>query len=94
MFCVPYVVICLDLVLNVMSCHVRCFTGLGTSTSKEAKEYFSDMHRHRIRFKYGGPQDDHCINMVSNFELCVCTRAHTVCVVRQIRADYNNNNIY
>ncbi|KAH0814448.1 hypothetical protein GEV33_008343 [Tenebrio molitor] len=32
--------------------------GLGTSTSKEAKEYFSNMERHRIRFRYQGQQDD------------------------------------
>ncbi|KAJ9575916.1 hypothetical protein L9F63_007228, partial [Diploptera punctata] len=42
---------------------IKYYKGLGTSTSKEAKEYFSDMKRHRIRFKYSGPQDDHCINM-------------------------------
>ena len=32
--------------------------GLGTSTSKEAKEYFSDMSRHRIPFRYSGAEDD------------------------------------
>ena len=37
--------------------------GLGTSDSKEAKEYFSDMVRHRIKFKYGGDQDDHSIQL-------------------------------
>lgn len=37
--------------------------GLGTSTSKEAKEYFSDMLRHRIKFKYGGNQDDNAIEL-------------------------------
>ncbi|XP_021916597.1 DNA topoisomerase 2-like isoform X2 [Zootermopsis nevadensis] len=42
---------------------IKYYKGLGTSTSKEAKEYFSDMVRHRIKFKYSGPQDDHCINM-------------------------------
>ena len=31
-------------------------TGLGTSTSNEAKEYFSDMIRHRIKFRYNGDQ--------------------------------------
>ena len=36
---------------------------MGTSTSKEAKEYFSDMARHRIKFKYDNAQDDHCINL-------------------------------
>jgi DNA topoisomerase II len=40
---------------------------LGTSTSKEAKEYFEDMARHRIKFKYGGNQDDNSIAMVCSF---------------------------
>lgn len=35
----------------------------GTSTSKEAKEYFSDMVRHRIKFKYGGVEDDNAVDM-------------------------------
>ena len=33
-------------------------TGLGTSTSKEAKEYFSNMQRHRVKFRYEGNNDD------------------------------------
>lgn len=37
--------------------------GLGTSTSKEAKEYFQDMERHRITFKYDGNVDDDAIVM-------------------------------
>ena len=38
------------------------FLGLGTSTSKEAKEYFSDMVRHKIKFKYDGTGDDDSID--------------------------------
>jgi DNA topoisomerase-2 len=38
-------------------------TGLGTSTAKEAKEYFENMTRHRIRFRYDGEQDDQNIIM-------------------------------
>lgn len=41
-----------------------CIPGLGTSTSQEAKEYFSDMQRHRIPFKYAGPEDDEAITLV------------------------------
>ncbi len=40
-------------------------SGLGTSTSKEAKEYFADMERHRIMFKYNGTDDDAAITLVS-----------------------------
>ncbi|XP_072178240.1 DNA topoisomerase 2-alpha-like [Diadema setosum] len=39
----------------------KYYKGLGTSTMKEAKEYFSDMHRHKIPFNYEGPQDDEAI---------------------------------
>jgi len=42
---------------------IKYYKGLGTSTSIEAKEYFSDMQRHRILFGYGGNQDDHSITM-------------------------------
>ncbi|RCN39976.1 DNA gyrase/topoisomerase IV, A subunit [Ancylostoma caninum] len=42
---------------------IKYYKGLGTSTSKEAKEYFSDMVRHRIRFKYGGAEDDNAVDM-------------------------------
>uniref|UniRef100_A0A671L189 DNA topoisomerase 2 n=1 Tax=Sinocyclocheilus anshuiensis TaxID=1608454 RepID=A0A671L189_9TELE len=38
-------------------------TCLGTSTSKEAKEYFADMERHRIMFKYNGTEDDAAITL-------------------------------
>ena len=36
---------------------------MGTSTSKEAKEYFTDMVRHKIKFKYNGVQDDNAITL-------------------------------
>ena len=36
---------------------------MGTSTSKEAKEYFSDMVRHKIKFKYDSQNDDDSILM-------------------------------
>ncbi|XP_015928118.1 DNA topoisomerase 2-alpha [Parasteatoda tepidariorum] len=42
---------------------VKYYKGLGTSTAKEAKEYFSDMKRHRIRFHYNGTDDDNAIQL-------------------------------
>ncbi|KAG8177161.1 hypothetical protein JTE90_021755 [Oedothorax gibbosus] len=42
---------------------LKYYKGLGTSTAKEAKEYFSDMKRHRIRFHYGGTDDDNAIQL-------------------------------
>lgn len=44
---------------------IKYYKGLGTSTAKEAKEYFSDMERHRIPFEYGGSEDDDAIVLVS-----------------------------
>ncbi len=49
---------------NANSWRTKYYKGLGTSTAKEAKEYFSDMERHRIPFEYGGPDDDAAINLV------------------------------
>ncbi|TPP66786.1 DNA topoisomerase 2 [Fasciola gigantica] len=42
---------------------IKYYKGLGTSSSKEAKEYFSDMIRHRIRFRYTGHEDDVSIQL-------------------------------
>lgn len=36
---------------------------MGTSTSEEAKEYFTDMRRHRIKFKYEDPNDDKAVEL-------------------------------
>lgn len=38
--------------------NVKYYKGLGTSTSKEAKEYFKNMERHKIALKYSGQDDD------------------------------------
>ncbi|KAF7704937.1 DNA topoisomerase 2-alpha [Silurus meridionalis] len=48
---------------NLKSWKIKYYKGLGTSTSQEAKEYFSDMARHRIPFKYSGPADDEAITL-------------------------------
>jgi DNA topoisomerase II len=42
---------------------------LGTSTAKEAKEYFSNMDRHRILFKYSSIKDDLAIQLAFNSAL-------------------------
>ncbi|XP_053322154.1 DNA topoisomerase 2-beta [Spea bombifrons] len=42
---------------------IKYYKGLGTSTAKEAKEYFADMDRHRIGFRYAGPEDDAAITL-------------------------------
>lgn len=42
---------------------IKYYKGLGTSTSKEAKEYFSDMKRHRILFGYANMRDDMAIQL-------------------------------
>ncbi|CAG0917454.1 unnamed protein product [Notodromas monacha] len=42
---------------------IKYYKGLGTSTSAEAKEYFTNMLRHRIQFEYKGSSDDNSIVM-------------------------------
>lgn len=48
---------------NWQSFRVKYYKGLGTSTSQEAKQYFSDMQRHRVVFNYDGNQDDFAIEL-------------------------------
>lgn len=48
---------------NSHTYNVKYYKGLGTSSSAEAKEYFQNMDRHRILFKYGGTEDDDSIVM-------------------------------
>ncbi|EJD75192.1 DNA topoisomerase 2 [Loa loa] len=48
---------------NWKTYRIKYYKGLGTSTSKEAKEYFTDMVRHRIRFQYSGEEDDNSLDM-------------------------------
>lgn len=43
---------------NAHTYDIKYYKGLGTSTSKEAKEYFTNITRHRIRFRYDGQKDD------------------------------------
>ena len=44
-------------------CRGRYYKGLGTSTSKEAKEYFAALDAHRKEFEYQGGGDDALIDM-------------------------------
>lgn len=48
---------------NSHTFNIKYYKGLGTSTSKEAKEYFQNMDRHRILFKYKDENDDEAIRM-------------------------------
>lgn len=54
---------CLRLDIYTNEACVKYYKGLGTSTSKEAKEYFSDMKRHRILFGYSNMRDDLAIQL-------------------------------
>uniref|UniRef100_A0A7E4ZZX8 DNA topoisomerase 2 n=1 Tax=Panagrellus redivivus TaxID=6233 RepID=A0A7E4ZZX8_PANRE len=48
---------------NWKTYRIKYYKGLGTSTSKEAKEYFSDMLRHRIAFKYANASCDQAMEL-------------------------------
>lgn len=48
---------------NYHTYNVKYYKGLGTSTKIEAKEYFNDMIKHRIKFKYEGEEDGQNIIM-------------------------------
>jgi len=47
---------------------VKYYKGLGTSTNKEAKEYFSNIRKHIIRFEYLSTEDDDAIKLAFSKE--------------------------
>jgi DNA topoisomerase-2 len=49
--------------------NIKYYKGLGTSTSKEAKEYFQNMERHRVVFRYKDASDDDAIRMAFSKQL-------------------------
>ena len=49
---------------DIKTWSIKYYKGLGTSDDKEAKEYFSDLRKHRIDFQYIDNQDDDSIELV------------------------------
>ena len=45
---------------------IKYYKGLGTSTDTEAKEYFENINRHQITFKYQGPSCDEAVDLAFN----------------------------
>jgi len=46
--------------------HLKYYKGLGTSTTAEAKEYFSHINEHTLAFEYTGADDDENFDMAFN----------------------------
>ena len=51
---------------NVKGWKIKYYKGLGTSSNKEAQEYFANIQRHRIDFEYKDERDDESIDMAFN----------------------------
>jgi DNA topoisomerase-2 len=51
---------------SVKQWKIKYYKGLGTSTTKEAKEYFKAFDSSRITFDYQNKDDDECIDLVFN----------------------------
>ena len=51
---------------NIKGWKIKYYKGLGTSSNKEAQEYFANIQRHRIDFEYIDKKDDESIDMAFN----------------------------
>ena len=56
----------MNLQVNTKSLKSKYYKGLGTSTSKEAKEYFSALTSHKIDFEFVDNEDMDVIDMAFN----------------------------
>lgn len=45
------------------SYEIHRYKGLGTHSANEVKEYFTDLDRHEISFRYGGSEDDAAVDL-------------------------------
>lgn len=52
--------------VDVKKWKIKYYKGLGTSTDKEAKEYFSNLTKHIIKFKHINKDDDDSIDLAFN----------------------------
>lgn len=48
--------------IMVVNCR-NIIVGLGTSSAKEAREYFTDIERHTVKFIYDGRASDESIDL-------------------------------
>lgn len=64
---------------------------MGTSTSKEAKEYFSDMNRHRIKFEYHNVRDDLAIQLAFSKKFIEERKDWLTMYMTSRRARFENN---
>ena len=48
---------------------IKYYKGLGTSTAKEAKEYFSQIAKHTIEFEYRDKSDDDVVDLAFSKKL-------------------------
>lgn len=51
---------------NIKLWKIKYYKGLGTSTDKEAMEYFEALNRHRLEFVYQSEEDSDAIDLVFN----------------------------
>jgi DNA topoisomerase II len=54
---------------NLKGWKIKYYKGLGTSTAKEAKEYFSAIDHHQIEFEYLDEEDVQVIDLAFNKKL-------------------------
>ncbi len=52
--------------VDIKTWKVKYYKGLGTSSDKEGKEYFSNINKHVINFKYINEDDDKAIDLAFN----------------------------
>jgi len=52
--------------VDIKTWKVKYYKGLGTSSDKEGKEYFSNINKHVINFKYVDERDDDAIDLAFN----------------------------
>ena len=68
---------------------IKYYKGLGTSTSKEAKEYFGDLNMHQIVFEHQDREDDEAIDLAFNKKKADARKIWLTTVTNQTFVDHS-----
>lgn len=78
---------------QIKSWKIKYYKGLGTSTDKEAKEYFNAIGRHQIDFEYVDQQDDDSLSMAFSKKMANARKEWLANYDPEVEIDYNQREI-
>ncbi|CDW75314.1 dna gyrase topoisomerase a subunit family protein [Stylonychia lemnae] len=78
---------------NIKGWKIKYYKGLGTSTAKEAKEYFTAIDNHQIEFEYVDIEDEEVIDLAFNKKLADKRKEWLTTYRTDLYVDHSQNHL-